>query len=88
MSSGLIITYILILGLLYILGQSCWKPLFLVFNVLFQGALGALGLYIFNLIGSTWKVEIPLNPYNSLFTGFLGLPGLVSLYVIRYWIKI
>ncbi|MGE5582956.1 MAG: pro-sigmaK processing inhibitor BofA family protein [Bacillota bacterium] len=88
MSAGLVITYIAILGILYVLGKSCWKPLFLLFNFFFQGALGALGIYLFNLLAGYWRVEIPLNPFNSLFTGFLGLPGLLSLLIIRYWIKI
>jgi inhibitor of the pro-sigma K processing machinery len=87
-SAGLVITYLVILGLLYILGRSCWKPLFFLFKLLFQGALGALGIYLFNLIAVIWKLDIPLNPFNSLLTGFLGIPGLISLLVMKYWIKI
>jgi inhibitor of the pro-sigma K processing machinery len=87
-STGLILTYLALLGLLYVLGKSFWKPLFMLFTILFQGALGALGIYFFNIIGVLWKIEIPLNPFNSLFTGLLGLPGLVSLLVMRYWIKV
>jgi inhibitor of the pro-sigma K processing machinery len=58
----------------------------MLFTLCFQGALGALGIYLFNLLGSFWKINIPLNPFNSLFTGFLGLPGLLSLLIMRYWI--
>jgi inhibitor of the pro-sigma K processing machinery len=88
MSTGLVFTYLVVLGLLYILGRSFWRPLSALFQVFFQGALGALGIYLFNLIATYWKLEIPLNPYNSLFTGFLGIPGLFSLLIIKYWIKI
>jgi len=88
MSIGLILSYLAVLGLLYVLGKSFWKPLFFLFRLLFQGALGSLGIYLFNLIGVFWKITIPLNPYNSLFTGLLGLPGLLSLLVMRYWIKV
>jgi SigmaK-factor processing regulatory protein BofA. len=88
MSTGLILIYLVALGLLYVLGRSFWRPFTAIFQVLFQGALGGLGIYLFNLIGSYWKLAIPLNPFNSLFTGFLGLPGLLSLLVIKYWMKI
>lgn len=90
MPSGLILTYLVVLGLLYILGRNCWKPLFLGFNLLFQGALGALGLYLYNLIVSAfnWGFRIPLNPFTSIFAGFLGVPGLVSLLILKYWVKI
>jgi inhibitor of the pro-sigma K processing machinery len=88
MSTGLILVFLIALGLLYVLGRSFWRPFSAIFQVLSHGALGALGIYLFNLIAVYWKVEIPLNPFNSLFTGFLGIPGLISLLIIKYWIKI
>ncbi len=90
MPAGLIITYLILLGLIYLLGKNCWKPLFILFNLLFQGALGALGLYFYNLVVSSfnWGFEIPLNPFNALVAGFLGIPGLASLVALKYWLKI
>lgn len=88
MSTGLILVYLIVLGLLYILGRSFWGPFSTIFRVFLQGSFGALGIYLFNLVASYWKIEIPLNPFNSLFTGFLGIPGLLSLLIIKYWIKI
>jgi inhibitor of the pro-sigma K processing machinery len=88
MSTGLVLTYLAVLGLLYVLGKSFWKPLFMLFTLFFQGALGALGIYLFNLVGVLWQITIPLNPFNSLFTGLLGLPGLVTLLIMRYWIQL
>lgn len=90
MPAGLIITYLIILGFLYLLGKNCWKPLFVIFNFLFQGALGAFGLYLYNLAiaGCGWDYPIPLNPFNSVITGFLGLPGLASLVILKYWVEI
>lgn len=88
MSTGFIIVFLVILGLIYIIGHNYWQPLYLVFNVLFRGALGALGIYLFNLLAVIWKVEIPLNPFNALWSGFLGFPGMLALLVAHYWIKI
>ncbi len=90
MAAGLIVVYLIVLVFLYLLGKNCWKPLFILFNLLFQGAMGAFGLYLFNLIVSScgWGLEIPLNPFNSVFAGFLGVPGVASLVVLKYWVKI
>ncbi|HOP75784.1 MAG TPA: pro-sigmaK processing inhibitor BofA family protein [Bacillota bacterium] len=88
MFSGLIVVYITALLLLYLHGKSLWKPLYFLFGVLFQGALGAAGIYLFNLLAQYFTLEIPLNPFNSLFVGFLGIPGLLVLLVARYLIKL
>lgn len=88
MSTGLVLTYISVLVLLYVLGRSFWKPLFVLFRLCFQCAIGALGIYLFNAVAATWDVVIPLNPFNALWTGLLGLPGFLSLLAIKYWIRV
>lgn len=88
MFTGLIISYLLVLIILYILGKSLWKPLFILFNLLFQGALGALGIYLFNTLAAFLSLQIPLNPFNSLFVGYLGIPGGLVLLAARYLIKV
>jgi inhibitor of the pro-sigma K processing machinery len=88
MSTGLILTYFVALGLLYILGRSLWRPFTAIFQLLFRGALGAMAIYLFNWIATYWRMEISINPFNTLFTGLLGIPGLISLVVMKYWIKI
>lgn len=80
--------YITALLLLYLFGKSLWKPLYFLFGVFFQGALGAAGIYLFNLLAQYVALEIPLNPFNSLFVGFLGIPGLIALLAARYLIEL
>lgn len=87
MSIGLTVGYLVMLGLLYGLGRT-WKPFFIVFKVFFQGALGALAIYLFNLMAMTWKIEIPMNPFNVLWVGFLGAPGFLGLLTLKYLVKI
>ncbi len=88
MSAGMILTYLAVLILLYLIGKSCWKPLFLLFQLLFQGALGALGIYLANFLLTNWQLGVALNPYNSLLVGFLGLPGLGLVLALKYWLRI
>ncbi|HYH01588.1 MAG TPA: pro-sigmaK processing inhibitor BofA family protein [Bacillota bacterium] len=88
MYAGLIIGFIFVLVFLYVLGTSYYRPLLGLYNVLFKGALGAVLVYLFNLGSVLWQLEIPLNPFNSLVVGFMGLPGMVLLLLARYIIKI
>lgn len=84
MFAGFVWICLFALLIIYFLGRSLWKPLLFLFGIFFQGALGALGIYIFNLPAQYLAVEIPLNPFNALFVGFLGLPGLVALIAAKY----
>ena len=36
-------------------------------------------LYIYNMIGASTGYIIPINVFNVLFVGVLGVPGLVTL---------
>lgn len=88
MVTGLIWIGLVSLIVIYFLGKSLWKPVLFLIGVFFQGALGALGIYIFNLPAQVLALEIPLNPFNALWVGFLGLPGLGALLAAKYWLNI
>ncbi|HEY8463810.1 MAG TPA: pro-sigmaK processing inhibitor BofA family protein [Bacillota bacterium] len=88
MYPGLIIGYLFILVFLYVLGTSYYRPLMSLYNILLKGAWGAVLVYLFNLGTDLWQLEIPLNPFNSLVVGFMGLPGMVLLLLTRYILKI
>jgi inhibitor of the pro-sigma K processing machinery len=88
MYTGLIVGYIFVLIFLYVLGTSYCPPLMTLYNLLFKSGLGATVLFIFNAAAAVWRVEIPLNPYNSLLVGYLGLPGMLLLILAKYLLKI
>lgn len=44
--------------------------------------VGALFLYVFNLIGVKYDLIIPINIFTIGIVGFLGLPGLASLVLL------
>jgi inhibitor of the pro-sigma K processing machinery len=86
--AGLIIGYLFMLIFLYVLGTSYYQPLLGLYNFLFKGALGAVLVYLFNSGTAIWRMEIPLNPFNALVSGFMGFPGMALLLFARYIIKI
>jgi len=50
---------------------------------MFQIVLGGLLLFVFNLLGATFNLHIPLNLVTIGVAGLLGIPGIISLFVIK-----
>ncbi|MBA2876922.1 pro-sigmaK processing inhibitor BofA family protein [Thermaerobacillus caldiproteolyticus] len=48
--------------------------------------IGALLLFVFNAIGSSFSLHIPINLSTSLVSGFLGIPGVAALAVIEKYV--
>jgi inhibitor of the pro-sigma K processing machinery len=88
MYTGLIVGYLFVLLFLYVLGTSYYQPLLWIYNLLFKSGIGVLFLYVFNAGAAIWQLQIPVNPYNALLVGYLGVPGMLVLLLAKYLIKI
>lgn len=69
-----------------VVSRSVIKPLkWIWFGILYTTA-GAMVLFILNLVGEWIEFRIPINPITSFITGFLGIPGLLTLILIKLFI--
>ncbi|MFP3392223.1 pro-sigmaK processing inhibitor BofA family protein [Brevibacillus reuszeri] len=87
MSTGWIIALIII-GILLLItaSKSVTGPIrWLGFGVM-QLVIGAILLFFTNLVGELASFHIPINPVTALLAGFLRLPGLAALIVIKLWV--
>ena len=83
---GSLVWLIAILGILFIavmVSQSVWSPVRWIGYALFKVAIGGVLLFVFNSIAGHYDFSIPINPVTAAMSGFLGLPGLVSLVLIK-----
>ncbi len=82
-----IIAYGFGLILLYIVGYGLYKvfskPLKWIGILLFNGIIGGLVLLLINLVGNFFKFSIAINPITALVAGFLGIPGIILIILIR-----
>ena len=78
-----ILFFALGLMLLYFLGYIILSPFTLLMKFVLNSFLGAAVLVVINLIGQNFGVTIPLNPATALIVGFLGLPGVALLFVLK-----
>ncbi|MGM9928053.1 MAG: pro-sigmaK processing inhibitor BofA family protein [Bacillus sp. (in: firmicutes)] len=83
-----IVVVSIIVGLILILlflGTS-FKPLRFIGGVMVKFVIGAMFLFFLNAFGSNIDLHVPINVATAGVAGFLGIPGLLSLAAIQYWI--
>ncbi len=79
----LVFALLFLLFVVYLLGNILLKPLKLVFKIIINSFFGLILLWAFNFIGGFVDFFIPLNLVTVLVAGFLGLPGLVLLIILK-----
>ncbi|MGI6582851.1 MAG: pro-sigmaK processing inhibitor BofA family protein [bacterium] len=77
------LSYAFGLLLLYLIARLFFVPLRILMRLLYNGIIGGLLLWLVNLVGSFFGVTIPINPITALAAGFLGVPGVVLLLLLR-----
>lgn len=80
---GLVIVGIM---LLIAASKSVARPVRWIGFASMQVVIGAILLFFANLIGEMASFHIPINPITAMLVGFLRLPGLAALIVIKLWI--
>ena len=75
--------FIACIAILVVFGKSFAWPIKLITKLIINSALGALLIFIINLVGTSFNFHIGLNVINSVIVGILGIPGAVLLILIK-----
>lgn len=76
---GVYLTFGGTLILLFLLGKTLLIPLKFILKLIGNSLIGGMLLILFNAVGSTIGLMIPLNPVNAVTVGILGVPGVIML---------
>lgn len=79
---GLIFYIIGILGLI-IVAKLLVLPFKIVVKLVWNGIIGGLLLLVFNTIGASFDLYIPVTALTASLVGFLGVPGIVILVIYK-----
>lgn len=79
-----ILAYAFGLILLYIIGKALILPLKVLLKLAFNAIIGGIILVFLNAAGEYIGINIAINPITSLVVGFLGVPGVIMLLVLKY----
>jgi inhibitor of the pro-sigma K processing machinery len=81
---SIILAYAFGLILLYMLGWILLVPIKFLTKLIWNGILGGLLLLLVNWVGQFWGINLSINPITALVAGFLGIPGVILLLILRY----
>ncbi|MBS3994327.1 MAG: pro-sigmaK processing inhibitor BofA family protein [Alkaliphilus sp.] len=81
---NVILAYAFGLILLYIIGYLLLVPIKWIVKLVYNGIVGGVMLLILNFVGGFFDYGIAINPITALVAGFLGIPGVIVMMIIRY----
>ena len=81
-----ILAIFLAIGAVYIIGVLLVLPIKIVVKLVINGIVGAIALFVINIFGGFIGLTIGINPITALIAGFLGIPGIILLLLVQYFL--
>jgi len=83
-----VVAYLSALLILLIVGLVLFRmfkvPVRILGKLLLNSALGGLALFVLNWGLSFFGESVPINIFNAVFVGILGVPGLITVLILNY----
>ncbi|TYP47680.1 pro-sigmaK processing inhibitor BofA family protein [Thermosediminibacter litoriperuensis] len=80
---GAIAAYAFGLIMLYVIGRVLLGPIKFVLQLIYNAVIGGIILLLLNFIGGYVGLHIAVNPLTALTVGFLGVPGIILLIILK-----
>lgn len=77
------IIYIACICFLFLIGKIFILPIKSILKLIINSCIGGLLIYLINLIGGLFSFHIGLNYITAIFTGILGVPGVILLVILK-----
>lgn len=77
------IIYIACICFLFLLGKIFILPIKSILKLVINSCIGGLLIYLINLVGGIFSFHIGLNYITAIFTGILGVPGVILLVILK-----
>ncbi|GGE47319.1 pro-sigmaK processing inhibitor BofA [Pullulanibacillus camelliae] len=84
MNPIVIISVIVGIILFLLLFGASFKPVRFIGQACIKLVIGALFLFLLNTFGTAINLHIPINAITTVVSGFLGIPGVVAMVIIKY----
>lgn len=83
MDSKVILTFIACILIILVFGKRFYMPIKRIVKLIANSVLGALIIFVINLVGTSFDFHIGFNIVNSVIVGILGIPGAVLLIILK-----
>jgi len=81
-----LLAYAFGLLLVYALARVLYTPLRWALTLVVNGLVGGAALWVLNGVGGLVHFALPVNPLTALIVGVLGLPGLILIVLLKFWV--
>ena len=81
-----ILAIFLAIGAVYVIGVLLVLPIKIIVRLVINGIIGAVALFAINFFSGLTGLVIGINPITALVAGFLGIPGIVLLIFLQYFL--
>ena len=86
MDVKMLLIYVTCIIGIFIIGKIFIIPIKVIIKLIINSLLGAVLLYVINIIGTMCGLHIGINVVTALVVGILGIPGAVLLAVLSIFI--
>ena len=83
MDTNTIIAYIACICFLFVFGRIFILPIKTILKLFFNSLLGAVLIFIINLVGNIFNFHIGLNIVTAIIVGVLGIPGAILIAIVN-----
>ena len=83
MDSRFILSFIACIAILIFFGKYFSFPIRKIIKLIGNSCLGALIIFIINLVGTSFNFHIGFSIINSIIVGILGIPGACLLILLK-----
>lgn len=84
----IIISFVTCIVFILVFGKMFLFPVKKIAKLLLNTFLGALTIWLINLIGTSFGFHIGLNVITSIIVGLLGVPGAILLILLKIFCNI
>lgn len=81
-----VLAYLFGILLVFFVGRIFLLPLKIVFKLIYNAIIGGIMLYVINFVGAHFGFTLALNPITALVAGFLGIPGIILLALVKVFV--
>ena len=81
-----VLPFLITILVLFVILKLVSMPFKVIIRFLLNSVLGGLAILVINYIGVGYGFCIGLNIFTSVFVGITGLPGVLVLFLLNYFI--
>ena len=81
-----ILPYVIAIVVLYIVLKIVSLPFKVIIKFVINSILGGMAIFAINYWGASYGIFIGINIFTSIFVGITGVPGVLLLLILSYFI--